>query len=300
MNYFTTARETLHLDAASRSQLRGQFIVLSDGVTHYELSGPAQGELVVLTGGLTVPLFYWDALAPVLHAEGLRTLTFSGYGRGYSTRVRIPYDDALFVRQLRELCSALGLQRPLHVVGTSMGAIITAEYALAHASSVATLSFIGPAGFAARRFGPHRMLRADRLAEFVARRFGYRILEGHLGHNIREPRRAKEMKAIVLEAFRCEGSLHAFFDTLQHLPLFGRAESYKRVGRLSKPTLLLWGADDNVTPLAQMTAAEALLCPQERHVLANTGHMAAFERPAEVGALLARFVHAHPASGVLL
>jgi hypothetical protein len=49
------------LNPDTRSRLRGSLIPLSDGITHYELTGPDDGELVFLLGGLTVPLFYWDA-----------------------------------------------------------------------------------------------------------------------------------------------------------------------------------------------------------------------------------------------
>ncbi|MDT5069703.1 MAG: hypothetical protein QOK02_5858, partial [Mycobacterium sp.] len=61
MKYFTVSSESRRLDDLTRRQLRGSFIELSDGVTHYELRGPEEGALVVLVPGLTIPLFYWDA-----------------------------------------------------------------------------------------------------------------------------------------------------------------------------------------------------------------------------------------------
>jgi pimeloyl-ACP methyl ester carboxylesterase len=109
MKYFVAAGEDRRLDAASRQHLRGDFVKLSDGITHYELRGPEDGEAAVLVGGLTIPLFYWDDVAPRLHRRSLRTLTYSAYGRGYSDRVSTRYDEALFVRQLRELTEALKL-----------------------------------------------------------------------------------------------------------------------------------------------------------------------------------------------
>ena len=81
MKYFISPNEDRQLDATTRESLRGSFIRLSDGITHYELTGPADGAIVVLTGGLTVPLFYWDVTAAALHDYGLQTLTYSAYGR---------------------------------------------------------------------------------------------------------------------------------------------------------------------------------------------------------------------------
>ncbi|NNN31905.1 alpha/beta hydrolase [Streptomyces sp. S3(2020)] len=291
MKYFVAAGEDRRLDARSRSGLRGSFVELSDGATHYELTGPEDGEVALLVGGLTIPLFYWDGLVPELHARGLRTLACSGYGRGYSDRVRATYDETLFVRQLSELTEKLGLNRPLHLVGTSMGALISMAYAARHRSALATLVLAGPAGLAPRKaMSPDRLLRSDLLAGLVARRHGLKLLTGHLGHNVRAPEKAEKLTAMVLDAYRFEGSLYAFFDTLQHLPLSGRDDLYRHTGALDIPTLLLWGADDHVTPIDQFEPARALLKPRQHHVIHDCGHMAPFEHPHEVADRIASFV----------
>ncbi|WP_406432340.1 alpha/beta fold hydrolase [Streptomyces sp. NBC_00631] len=289
MKYFIAAGEDHRLDPVSRQDLRGSFVELSDGVTHYALAGPDGGEVVLLAGGLTVPLFYWDGLAAELHTRGLRTLACSAYGRGYSDRVRATYDETLFVRQLAELTDRLGIGRPVHLVGTSMGALVAMQYATRHRESLATLTLAGPAGLIRQKLPPHRLLASDLLAGFVARRSGRRLLESHLGHNVRDPERSAELTAMVLEAYSYEGSLYAFFDTLQHLPLSGRTELFRRAGTLEIPTLLLWGEDDKVTPIGQLAAARSLLKPQQCHVIQDCGHMAPYEQPREVAERIASF-----------
>ncbi|MZF84183.1 alpha/beta hydrolase [Streptomyces sp. SID5643] len=294
MKYFVASGEDLRLTADSRQALRGSFIELSDGVTHYELTGPEDGEVVVMAGGLTIPLFYWDGLVAELHARGLRTLTCSAYGRGYSDRVRARYDESLFARQLSELTDRLGLTvRPLHLVGTSMGALVAMTYAAQHRSSVSTLTIVGPAGLAKPQLtSPHRLLRSDLLAGLVARRRGRRILRGHLGHNVRDPELGAALTEMVLDSFRFEGSLYAVFDTLQHLPVSGRDDLFRQTGTLGIPTLLLWGDEDNVTPLVHFDTARALLRPRHHHVIPECGHMAPFEQPHNVADRIAPFVTA--------
>lgn len=292
MKYFVATGEDRRLDPASRQSLRGSFVELSDGVTHYELAGPEDGEVVLLAGSLTVPLFYWDGLAAELHARGLRTLACSAYGRGYSDRVRARYDETLFVRQLFELKDRLGIRQPVHLVGASVGGLVAMQYARLHWESLATLTIAGPAGLIPKKVPLHRLLASDLLTGVVARRFGRRLLEGHLGHNVRDPQRQAELTAMVLDAYRYEGSLYAFFDTLQHVPLSGRAELFGRAGELGLPTLLLWGADDSVTPIDALDNARSLLKPQEHHVL-DCGHMTPYERPREVAEHIASFTAAH-------
>ncbi|EFH28448.1 MULTISPECIES: alpha/beta hydrolase [Streptomyces] len=294
MKYFVAPGEDRQLTAASRQALRGGFVELSDGVTHYELKGPEDGELVVMAGGLTIPLFYWDDLVTELNARGLRTLTCSAYGRGYSDRVRARYDETLFTRQLAELTERLGVsKRPLHLIGTSMGALVAMTYAAQYRSSVSTLTIVGPAGLAKPRpTSPHRLLRNDLLAGVIARRRGRQILQGHLGHNVRDAQLGAKLTDMVLDAFRFEGSLYAVFDTLQHLPVSGRDDLFRQTGALGIPTLLLWGDEDNVTPLTHLDTAHALLAPRHRHVIPQCGHMAPFERPRHVADQIVPFVAA--------
>ncbi|MER6162200.1 alpha/beta hydrolase [Streptomyces sp. NPDC001868] len=294
MKYFVASGEDRKLTADSRKALRGSFIELSDGVTHYELTGPEDGDVVLMAGGLTIPLFYWDGLVSELHARGLRTLTCSAYGRGYSDRVQARYDETLFTRQLAELTDRLGLTaRPLHLVGTSMGALVSMTYAAQYRSSVSTLTIVGPAGLAKPRLAsPNRLLRSDLLAGVVARRRGLQLLQGHLGHNVRDPELGAKLTEMVLGSLRFEGSLYAVFDTLQHLPFTGRDDLFRRTGALGIPTLLLWGDEDHVTPLAHFDTARALLKPQKHHVINKCGHMAPYERPRDVADQLVPFVSA--------
>ncbi|WP_431236215.1 alpha/beta fold hydrolase (plasmid) [Mycolicibacterium psychrotolerans] len=289
MKYFVATTEDRRLDAATRHEVRGNYIQLSDGITHYELTGPDGGDVVVLAGGLTIPLFYWDELTAELHACGLRTLAYSGYGRGYSDRVIARYDEALFVRQLDELIERLELPVPCHIVGTSMGALIAMAYVSQHVASTATLTLVGPAGLSRRPALQRLLLGNDITTSIIAERVGRRILEQHLGHNVADPNRAAELSAMIGDAYRYEGSIYAFFQTLRHFGLFDRAELYQHTGTLAVPIQLIWGRDDHVTPISSLDQVRKLLRPSQCHVIDDCGHMAPFERPVVVANILATF-----------
>ncbi|WP_308124223.1 alpha/beta fold hydrolase [Mycolicibacterium xanthum] len=248
---------------------------------------------MVLVPGLTIPLFYWDRFAEQLHARGLRTLAFSAYGRGYSDRLAADYNEALFRRQLYDLVTALDLPPDQHIVGTSMGALIALGHVAEHPDSSSTLTVVGPAGIGASNARQQRLLRSDRRATFAARRFGRRMLLGHLGHNVADPALAAPLTAMIADAYRFEGSMYGFFSTLQNFPLSGREALFRRVAELDVPTLLLWGSADRVTPITGLGTVRNLLHPDEVHIL-DCGHMAPYERPAEVAAHVTTFLSAHP------
>jgi pimeloyl-ACP methyl ester carboxylesterase len=292
MKYFTVPSEDRLLDA-NRDGLRGSFVELSDGITHYELRGPSAGPLVILVPGLTIPLFYWDAVAEQLHTRGLRTLAFSAYGRGYSDRVTTTYDETLFGRQLHELITTLNVPTHQHIVGTSMGALIAMRYVAQHRESVATLTLVGPAGLSGTNARQQRVLSNNVLATLVAKRLGRRILLGHLGHNVADPEMAAPLSAMIADTYRYQGSMYGFFSTLQNFPLSNRAPLYRSTGETGIPTMLMWGTDDQVTPVTGMHVARDLLHPVQAHVV-RCGHMAPFERPTNVADHLATFITSHP------
>ncbi|MGC0343189.1 alpha/beta fold hydrolase [Streptomyces sp. SLBN-8D4] len=292
MKYFVMPDETLQLDAHARESLRGDFAELSDGYTHYELRGPDTGELAVLVPGLTIPLFYWDGVAPKLHARGIRTLAFSAYGRGYSDRAQGRYDEAMFVRQLRELLAFLGIGTPVNLVGTSMGALGAMAYLLDRPETVRTLTLIGPAGLSTDTALQQRALKANPIASFAARRFGRKILLGHLGRNVSDPALVEPLTAMISDCYRFEGSMYCFFSTLQNYPISGREDLYRRTGGLGIPTLLAWGTEDQVTPISGFDRARDLVRPTRTEIIEDCGHMAPYERPAHTADLLSSFITA--------
>ena len=94
---------------------------------------------------------------------------------------------------------------------------------------------------------------------------------------------------MVRESYRYDGSLYAFFSTLQNVRFSARFELFERTRALGLPTMLVWGADDHVTPIDQLEPARRLLQPSRCHVIDDCGHMVPFERPREVDEAIASF-----------
>lgn len=142
--YLARHREAQPLTPELRSQLGGAYVDLAVGTTHYALSGPAHGRLVVLVHGGTIPMWTWDAQVPALTAAGYRVLRYDQLGRGLSDRPAGPYDRALYQRQLIELLDALRVDEPLHLVGLSFGSTVSATFAQAHPQRVDRLVLLSP------------------------------------------------------------------------------------------------------------------------------------------------------------
>ena len=104
---FPMRGERKRLTAEVRAGLPGEFIQLPDGVTYYQLEVSANGPLVILVHGFSVPYFIWDPTFEALLEANFRVLRYDLFGRGYSDRPLIKNDLALFNRQLVNLLEAL-------------------------------------------------------------------------------------------------------------------------------------------------------------------------------------------------
>src|SRR3972149_9257308 len=138
----------------------GSFIQLSDGVTHYELGGPQNGQPVVLVHGFSVPYFIFDPTFEALTKAGFRVLRYDLFGRGWSDRPRAKYNISLFVKQLKDLLDALQFQQ-VNLIGLSMGGPIAASFTARYPERVDKLALIDPAG--ARPIDLSVLLKATKL-----------------------------------------------------------------------------------------------------------------------------------------
>jgi pimeloyl-ACP methyl ester carboxylesterase len=139
-NDFRFRGEMRVIDEIVRASAPGQFVRLTGGFTHYELAGPDDGLLVVLVHGFSVPCFIWDPTFAGLVDAGFRVLRYDLFGRGYSDRPEVIYNQALFDRQLCELLDALGFTTPVNLVGLSMGGAIVVGFAAQHPERVRALA----------------------------------------------------------------------------------------------------------------------------------------------------------------
>jgi pimeloyl-ACP methyl ester carboxylesterase len=277
MRYFVAPGED-RLHPALRDGQRGEFARLSHGMTHFELAGPEEGPMIVFVPGLTIAMDFWDAVVAPLQQWGYRTLVYSAYGRGYSDRVDAVYNRGLFVAQLDELLCALDAQE-IHLVGSSMGALIAVTYARRLYRRIASLTLSGPAGLAKRRNPVTRLPRRGPIAPLFGKYLMRRGVMRHLEHNVRTPEDAARLTRMVGEGLRFEGSMYAVLSTVLSFPLAEQDDLFDAGTARLPPTMLLWGAEDEVTPPGDFQRAVDLLRPVHAELIERCGHMAPFERP---------------------
>ncbi|WP_332762360.1 3-oxoadipate enol-lactonase [Pseudomonas koreensis] len=98
------------------------FVQLADGELHYEIQGPAQAPVLVLSNSLGTDLHMWDAQMPAF-TEHFRVLRFDTRGHGQSLVSEGPYSIEQLGHDVLGLLDALHIERA-HFCGLSMGGLI--------------------------------------------------------------------------------------------------------------------------------------------------------------------------------
>jgi pimeloyl-ACP methyl ester carboxylesterase len=243
--YVAVDRESLSIDALRKAH-GGEYVQLSDGVTHYEVSGPADGPVVVLIHGGTVPLFAWDAQVPALVEAGFRVLRYTHYGRGYSDRPNVDYDRALYQRQLRELLDALELDGPFHVVGLSFGAATAATFAHENPDLVDKIAFIAPVVDYSDGKVLFTLAKAPVLGEWLVRVFAVDKAVSRATGFFEAANAPPSYVTRFEEQTRIPGFERSLLSMSRSDALTSYRDTYANLGE--GPKLVIWGAEDEEIP----------------------------------------------------
>ncbi|ATB64486.1 3-oxoadipate enol-lactonase [Pseudomonas mosselii] len=95
---------------------------LADGEMHYQLDGPADAPVLVLSNSLGTDLHMWDAQIPAW-AEHFRVLRYDTRGHGGSLVSEGPYSIEQLGGDVLTLLDALDIEKA-HFIGLSMGGLI--------------------------------------------------------------------------------------------------------------------------------------------------------------------------------
>ncbi len=280
--------EELELNEKTRKELKGSFVELGDGWTHYELSGPASGQTVVLVHGNAAPMLSWDNNVDALTNGGYRVLRYDIFGHGFSDRPNLDsYNRALYDRQLTDLVNALEIRKPFILAGTSQGGSIAACHVARHPGDVQKLALLAPLFDAFNGKG---------MAFLVRSRFGDFLMSRAREKTFADPSRVlatdnftDELTNKLKAQLQFKGKRRAVLANIRGDNFENPQGCYKAVRDQKLPVLLTWGEKDASIPGSSMDRLQALIPDIEYHRLPGAGHLAHYEFADVVNPLLLAF-----------
>jgi len=288
VHYLQSDRETLTLDANARRNVPGSFVRLREGVTHYELAGPATGTAVLLIPGFSTPYNIWDPTFDGLTRAGFRVLRYDLFGRGWSDRPPARYDADFYDRQIVDLLDALGI-RTVDAAGVSMGGPIAATFANRHPERVRRVLLFDPGywtgtplplGLRLPVIGTYNMtvVIAPGLPESQWADFAH-------------PERYPHYLDPYREQMRYHGFRRALLETLRNNMTRDVTDEYRQLGKSGKPVLLIWGKSDRDTPFEFSAKVRADIPQAQFHPIDDAAHVPHYEHPEIVNPMVIDFLH---------
>ncbi len=284
-------KEKAVLNENIRSLSGRDFVELSHGYVHYELSGPVDGDLVVLVHGFSVPSYIWDPTVEGLVGEGYRVLRFDLYGRGLSDRPKVEYDLDLFVGQVKELMGKVVPGESFHLVGLSMGGPIVAAYANENADTVKTVTLIAPEVLTVKEADIFPM-NVPLVGEWIV---GAYLVPIQLPQSQRDdfyrPEKFPDWEQKYVDQLQYKGFKYAILSTIRNLVKMEPLAEYEKLSTLGIPALLIWGEEDKSVSYEAIVKLMQVMPDIETFFVEEAGHIPHVEKPEIVNPQLFAFLN---------
>ncbi|MGL4637091.1 MAG: alpha/beta fold hydrolase [Beijerinckiaceae bacterium] len=272
----------------------GQFVQTEQGKVFVQISGPANGQPVLLVPGTAAWGGFWGDVAVDLAKAGYRPIAIDLPPFGYSAhRPTADYSRSDQARRLRDVIAALKLEAPL-VVGHSFGAGAVVELAASYSNQIKGMVIVCGAvalpdgmepppaatGILPMVMGNGIIMRIG-VAASVTNPVAMKPLLRSMLH--RKEAADDRQAAILLRPMTRGGTTAAYADWVPYLLLpdsKAQTASARGVSAIRTPTAIIWGEKDSVTPLPQGERLKGLISGATLDVIPDVGHIPHIEAPA--------------------
>ncbi len=269
--------------AAAQAQAGAKEVSVFGQKINYIESG--SGPVVVLLHGLGGSTLNWAFNTSAL-AQKYRVIVPDQLGHGRSDKPFINYRVGTYVDFLDKFLTELKVERAT-LVGNSMGGWIATLYALKHPARVERLVLVDAAGFKA----PPEFDLAALSGLNPSTREGVRQLVTLIFHN-------KQLFAsdaaidLALTQRLSAGDGYAIQSLVESIHR-GEDMLDGRLAGLKHPTLIIWGREDGLTPLAREGERFKRELPAAQMIVFDAcGHIPQIEKAAEFNAAVLKFLSA--------
>jgi len=272
---------------------------MSDWITDYIPGSPriavdraGEGPMVMFLHGIGSNRTSWHLQLPVFAGE-FHAVAWDARGYGLSEDYDGPLDFGDFSDDLVRLLDHFEVEKA-HLCGLSMGGRIAQDFYPRHPDRVATLVLCDT--FAGDDPDDERSGRSQSIEEFVSSRI-QPYLDG-ADPKERAPKTAgrlmspKHSEDALQRAIRASSEIHveSYIKTVRASAAYNRVDT---LGDIAVPTLLVFGAEDPLTPPTVGEYMQEKIAGSELVVIPDAGHLTNLERPDDFNAVVLKFLRTH-------
>jgi pimeloyl-ACP methyl ester carboxylesterase len=238
----------------------------------YQYIDEGNGEVLLLLHGLFGALSNWDKV-------------IEGFAPNY--RVVIPlmpiYEMPIksagiegLVKFVEGFVEHMNLKR-FCLLGNSLGGHVALVYTLHHQDQIAGIVLTGSSG-----------LFENSMGGSFPKRGSYSYIDERVRYTFYDPHTAS--KALVDEVFEITNSIPKCLRIVSIAKSAQRHNMAQEIVRIKKPTLLVWGLNDTITPVQVAYEFNRLLKDSELYFIDHCGHAPMMEKPDRFNFLLEQFL----------
>jgi pimeloyl-ACP methyl ester carboxylesterase len=250
---------------------------------YYQEAG--SGPDVILLHGLGADRSAWAATVPAL-ASKYRVYVPDQVGFGQSDKPMLDYRVGTLVDFLDAFCKKVGVARAA-LVGNSLGGWVAMDFALAHPDKVSRLVLVDSAGYSPKRTGGPPLTRELLQGLNPSTVAGEKQLMALVFHNPMYSSDQFAEQAFAMHLHKNDSyTIDRFIDSI----LRGEDLLDGRLGAIKAPTLVLWGREDALVPLANGKALAEDIPGAQSVILDGCGHVPPVECAAPFNAALLKYL----------
>ncbi len=287
------------LNDDARLSAPGKFLTTTQGRIHYRWYMPsslsANAPVIVMAHGFSTPSFVFEQNAKALSKAGFKVLTFDHFGRGWSDRPAVSYDDTFYEQELLSLLDGLNIKQPIGLVGLSMGGVTTSYFTKQNPRRVKALFLLVPAGFevAGGESSPSgKLLRTPLLGDWVWRVFGKKVLSDANAAVAYNSNQSSSLQGDPAIQMQYKGYFQALLSSYRNTQMYNRDELYKELALTGIPTKAIFGEHDNTVLIGSLDRFK-LAMPKAKAEVLNGGHGLSVQLHEQVNPQLIDFFEQH-------
>jgi pimeloyl-ACP methyl ester carboxylesterase len=246
-------------------------------IAYYEAG---KGRAVILIHGLGADSHHWAAnIGPL--SQNFRVIALDQIGYGQSDKPLMRYSVENFTDYLHGFLQELNLSSA-SLVGNSLGGWVALDFAIRHPKMVEKLVLVDAAGLP-----PTAALKTpdggwQKLTPVNTRWF-FDLLAAN------KEWATTDLGPNAYERHVQNGDSYTIASSVAEMAT-GRDFEDKKLGKVQPPTLILWGREDLLIPLAMGERFHQGIAGSEMVVIENTGHIPMVGKPAEFNAAVTKFL----------
>jgi len=268
----------LFVTLVAKAQTPKEVLVFGQKIQYVEAgSGPT----VILLHGLGGSSQVWQFSIPAL-AEKYHVIVPDQIGFGKSDKPLVNYRIRTYVDFLDQFCKQLKIERAT-LVGNSMGGWIAAMFTASFPDRVDKLVLVDAAGYAPPKDFDTRVF----FGLNPTTREGMKVLVAKVFYN-----KAFQTDAFIDQsiAVRLAAGDGYTINSITESIIRGEDFLDDIVKTIKRPTLIIWGRQDGLVPLAEGERFNKDIAGSKMVVIDQCGHMPNAEKPGEFNAAVLKFL----------